>query len=61
MTTQTENVLCVYGEQGELQAIVKREEKSGHKLVYAVKESSVEHIASLIEGKTPTLNNEDEQ
>lgn len=48
MTTNVETVVCVYDAKGALAAIVKRDEKTGHKLVHVAKEASVEQIAALI-------------
>lgn len=48
MTTQTENVVCVYDDKGELAAILKRDTNTGHKLVHMVKEASIDQIARLI-------------
>lgn len=48
--TQTENVVCVYGEDGQLKAIVKGDQtnNSTRKIIYTVEEASVEDITDLI-------------
>lgn len=45
--TRVESVVCVY-QDGELIAIVKRDEKSRKKLVYVVKEADLDDIVVLI-------------
>lgn len=45
--TQTENVVCVY-EDGVLIALVKRDMKSGKRLIYTVAEADTEEIVMLI-------------
>lgn len=48
MTTNTEAVMCVYDDEKKLVAVIKRDETTGHKLVYMAKEASVEQIGFLI-------------
>lgn len=48
MNTITENVVCVYDENGALVALLKRDEKSGKKIVYVAAEASIEEITHLI-------------
>ena len=52
--TRLESVLCVYRD-GELIAIVKRDEKSRKKIVYKVSEADVDDIVSLINLNHQTL------
>lgn len=48
MNTQTENVVCIYDEKKELIGVIKRDEVTGKKVIYATTEASVEEIEHLI-------------
>jgi hypothetical protein len=47
MKTTTENVVCVYDDE-KLVAILKRDDESGHKVIYMTTLADVEQITELI-------------
>lgn len=55
--TRTEAVVCVFDDStegtGELSAIIHRDEKTGHKIVYMTKPATVDQMAILMGGTMP--------
>jgi hypothetical protein len=48
MKTQTENVVCIYDQKGELTGILRRDAVSGKKVIYLTTEADTEDIERII-------------
>lgn len=57
MQTKTEGVITIYNEQGELTAIVLKDEKSRKNVFYTVTEMGFEDIRSLLSADVKSYEN----